>query len=172
MKEKYRSLSNDKLLIGISWKSINRDIGTAKSTFLEDWTSILSQGGCYFIDLQYGNTKSEVEKYVSDKNHILIYQDEEIDPLTDLDGFAAQVSALDLVISTSNTTAHLAGALGQDVWTLLRLVPSWRWMTQRTDTLWYPKMKLFRQLQLGNWSPVFNEVKQALENHMANDWKQ
>jgi len=172
MKEKYRSLSNDKLLIGISWKSINRDIGTAKSTFLEDWTSILSQGGCYFIDLQYGNTKSEVEKYVSDKNHILIYQDEEIDPLTDLDGFAAQVSALDLVISTSNTTAHLAGALGQNVWTLLRLVPSWRWLTQRTDTLWYPKMKLFRQLQLGNWLPVFNEVKQALENYMVNDWKQ
>ena len=124
MKEKYRSLSNDKMLIGISWKSINRDIGTAKSTFLEDWTSILSQGGCYFIDLQYGNTKSEVEKDVSDKSHILIYQDEEIDPLTDLDGFAAQVSALDLVISTSNTTAHLAGALGQNVWTLLRLVPS------------------------------------------------
>jgi len=172
LKGKYRSLSNDKLLIGISWKSINRDIGKTKSTLLEDWTSVLSQDGCYFINLQYGDTKSEIEEYVSDKKHISIYQDKEINPLTDLDGFAAQVSALDLVISTSNTTVHLAGALGQNVWTLLRLVPSWRWMTQRTDTLWYPKMRLFRQQQLGNWSHVFDEVKQTLENYIASDWKQ
>ena len=169
LRQKYKNLADDKLLVGISWKSTNRDIGKSKSTSLKDWTSILSQGDCYFVNLQYGDTKSEIEEYVSDKNNISIYQDEEINPLTDLDGFAAQVLALDLVISTSNTTVHIAGALGQSVWTLLRLVPSWRWMVQRDDTLWYPRMKLFRQHQLGDWSHVFDEVKQALKSYIANE---
>ena len=167
LRKKYRNVANDKLLVGISWRSTNRDAGKSKSTSLEDWTSILSQSGCYFISLQYGDTKSEIAEYVADKSNVLIYQDEEIDPLVDLDGFAAQVSALDLVISTSNTTVHVAGALGQNVWTLLRFVPSWRWMTDRDDTLWYPRMRLFRQHQLGNWSHVFDEVRQTLESHIA-----
>ena len=60
LRKKYRNVANDKLLVGISWRSTNRDAGKSKSTSLEDWTSILSQSGCYFISLQYGDTKSEV----------------------------------------------------------------------------------------------------------------
>ena len=100
---------------------------------------------------------------------LMIYQDEEIDSLQNLDDFAAQVSALDLVISTSNTTVHMAGALGKQVWTLLPYIPDWRWMLEREDTPWYPSMRLFRQSELGDWSRVFVQVRSNLERYIADN---
>ena len=100
---------------------------------------------------------------------LLLYQDEEIDSLRNLDDFAAQVSALDLVISTSNTTVHVAGALGKPVWTLLSYIPDWRWMLEREDTPWYPSMRLFRQRKAGDWSGVFVQVRSALEQYIVDN---
>ena len=100
---------------------------------------------------------------------LLLYQDEEIDSLRNLDDFAAQVSALDLVISTSNTTVHVAGALGKPVWTLLSYIPDWRWMLEREDTPWYPSMRLFRQREAGDWSGVFVQVRSALEQYIVDN---
>ncbi|HEY3579817.1 MAG TPA: hypothetical protein VGK82_04710 [Pyrinomonadaceae bacterium] len=62
--------------------------------------------------------------------------------------------ALDLVISVDTMTAHLAGALAQPVWTLLPFEPDWRWMRDRSDTPWYPTMRLFRQQREGDWNPI------------------
>ena len=76
--------------------------------------------------------------------------------------FAAQISALDLVISTSNTTVHMAGALGKRVWTLLPHIPDWRWTLDREEALWYPAMRLFRQSSIGDWQDVFKRVSHAL----------
>ncbi len=86
-----------------------------------------------------------------------------------MDDFAAQIAALDLVISTSNATVHMAGALGKKVWNLLRYMPSWRWMLNKRDTLWYPSMKLFRQNRIGNWLSTFAEVELALDQHLNDD---
>ena len=85
-----------------------------------------------------------------------------MDPLDNLDDFAAQISALDLVISTSNTTVHMAGALGKDVWTLLPHIPDWRWTLEMEESLWYPKMRLFRQIRIGDWEDVFQRVSYSL----------
>jgi ADP-heptose:LPS heptosyltransferase len=74
--------------------------------------------------------------------------------------------ALDLVISVDTMTAHLAGALGQNTWTLLPFEPDWRWMRARDDTPWYPTMRLFRQPREGDWSPIIDrltiELKKAV----------
>ena len=133
-----------------------------KNTTLENWAPILSQKDCFFINLQYGNTEQEIRKYCSSTG-TLIYTDQEINPLKNLDDFAAQISALDLVISISNTTVHMSGALGKKVWTLLPYVPDWRWMLKREDTPWYPNMKLFRQSQMHDWRDVFQRVSLSLE---------
>ncbi|MCS5613326.1 MAG: tetratricopeptide repeat protein, partial [Candidatus Poribacteria bacterium] len=133
LRDKYQQLESDKLLIGISWKSVNKDIGKLKSTFLTQWRDLLSQKDCLFINLQYGDVEEEINAFTA-QTGISIYQDRDIDSLKDLDGFAAQVSALDLIISTSNTTVHMAGALGNPVWTLLHYVPDWRWQLDRLDT--------------------------------------
>jgi len=172
IRKKYQELAKEKILIGISWKSTGIDQRQTyskkkKSTLLEHWQPVLAQRNCYFINLQYGNVKQELNEFQK-HNNLKIHQDEEIDSLSSLDDFAAQISALDLVISTSNTTVHLAGALGKQVWTLLPHIPDWRWTLEREDTLWYPKMRLFRQHRIGDWSDVFQQVKSALEQYLTN----
>ena len=170
IKKRYQKLAAGRLLVGISWKSagINQRRALLKSTILEDWASILLQQDCYFINLQYGDVKEELEQFHL-QTDLMIYQDVEIDSLGDLDDFAAQISALDLVISTSNTTMHMAGALGKQVWTLLPYIPGWRWMLEREDTPWYPSMRLFRQNELGTWSRAFDQVRSKLERYTANN---
>ena len=172
IRKKYQELAKEKILIGISWKSTGIDQRQTyskkkKSTLLEHWQPVLAQRNCYFINLQYGNVKQELNEFQK-HNNLKIHQDEEIDSLSSLDDFAAQISALDLVISTSNTTVHLAGALGKQVWTLLPHIPDWRWTLEREDTLWYPKMRLFRQHRIGDWSDVFQQIKLALEQYPTN----
>ena len=172
IRKKYQELAKEKILIGISWKStgINQRQTYSKkkkSTLLEHWQPVLAQRNYYFINLQYGNVKQELNEFQKHTD-LKIYQDEEIDSLSSLDDFAAQISALDLVISTSNTTVHLAGALGKQVWTLLPHIPDWRWTLEREDTLWYPRMRLFRQHRIGDWSKAFQQVKLALEQHPTN----
>ena len=75
---------------------------------------------------------------------------------------AQSICAMDLVISIDGMPAHLAGALGVPVWTLLPHDPDWRWMEDRTDSPWYPTMRLFRQGTPGEWSDVIDDVRQAL----------
>ena len=165
LRRKYQKLAGGKILIGISWKSTHNSAGKLKSTSLTNWESLLSQTGCFFVNLQYGDVKQELEEFTQ-QTGIEIYCDEEINSLESLDDFASQIAALDLIISTSNTTVHVAGALGKPVWTLLNYVPSWRWMIDRSDSLWYPSMVLFRQGCIGDWSSVFQSVHHCLKNFL------
>jgi hypothetical protein len=75
---------------------------------------------------------------------------------------AARMRALDLVIAVDTMTAHLAGALGLPVWTLLHDECDWRWMSERSDSPWYPTMLLFRQRAGGGWDSLIDDVIQAL----------
>jgi len=80
----------------------------------------------------------------------------------DLRELAARMLTLDLVISVDTVTAHLAGALGLPVWTVLPRDCDWRWMHERNDSPWYPTMRLFRQSRPGAWSDVLSELSSAL----------
>jgi len=75
---------------------------------------------------------------------------------------ASRIRELDLVIAADTMVAHLAGALGAPAWTLLHADCDWRWMERRTDSPWYPSMRLFRQPWPGQWEPVIEEVSMAL----------
>jgi hypothetical protein len=75
---------------------------------------------------------------------------------------AAVMTVLDLIVTSDTSIAHLAGALGCPVWVALRRVPDWRWMVDRADSPWYPSMRLFRQVQDGDWSTVFAAMAQSL----------
>ena len=74
---------------------------------------------------------------------------------------------LDLVITADTSVAHLAGALGVNVWVMLPYSPDWRWMYERTDSYWYPTMRLFRQKSLDNWESSFVQVVSELEKIVA-----
>ncbi len=77
---------------------------------------------------------------------------------------AGMMGALDLVLSVDSFPAHLAGALGRPVWTLLPAVADWRWMAGREDSPWYPTMRLLRQDHAGDWEPVAARVDAALRD--------
>ncbi|HEX8251952.1 MAG TPA: hypothetical protein VF846_02300, partial [Thermoanaerobaculia bacterium] len=90
---------------------------------------------------------------------------------------ARVMRALDLVITVDTMTAHLAGALGVPVFTLLAHEHDWRWMDERRDSPWYPTMRLFRQPRAGDWESVVEEVRYAVramsdetKKDSLNDW--
>jgi len=80
----------------------------------------------------------------------------------DLYNLARLMRGLDLVITVDTMAAHLAGALGVPVWTLLQRQADWRWLEGRDDSPWYPTMRLFRQERAGEWEPVVACVAAAL----------
>jgi tetratricopeptide (TPR) repeat protein len=82
--------------------------------------------------------------------------------LDDFADTAALIQALDLLITVDTSAAHAAGALGRPVWVLNRFDRCWRWMMDRTDTPWYPTMRLFTQTRFGVWDDVVAEVAAAL----------
>ena len=88
--------------------------------------------------------------------------------IRDFSDTAAFIENLDLVISVDTAVAHLAGALGKPVWTLIPFAPDWRWMLNREDSPWYPTMRLFRQPSPGDWGTVMENVSRALKELISN----
>ncbi len=82
--------------------------------------------------------------------------------LCDFAATAGLIGQLDLVITVDTAVAHLAGGLSKPVWLLLPFAPDYRWMLQRSDSPWYPTMRLFRQPTSGDWEAVIREVRRAL----------
>ncbi len=75
---------------------------------------------------------------------------------------AAVMANLDLLVTSDTAAAHLAGGLGVPVWLVLGKACEWRWMNDRTDSPWYPTMRLFRQSRQGDWSDVFHAMQREL----------
>jgi len=88
-----------------------------------------------------------------------------IDPAADMVDFsdtAALCAQLDLVISVDTSVAHLSGALGIPCWILVTHSADWRWLLGRSDCVWYPKTRIYRQLEAGNWDSALQAVARDL----------
>ena len=141
----------------------------AKSIDLRDWAPLLRQRGTTFVSLQYGNDAAHVQR-VRDELGVAIIDDPEIDQLRDLDGLAAQIVAMDHVVTISNTTAHFAGALGVPGTVLLPRDRGlhWYWFVDRPDCPWYPSLTLLRQRVSGQWGDVIASAAQRLTERRRN----
>ena len=84
--------------------------------------------------------------------------------LKDFSDTAAVIDLLDLVITVDTSVAHLAGAMGRQVWILLPYNSDWRWLLDRDDTPWYPTARLFRQDGTRSWDNVIVRVRDALQD--------
>lgn len=148
-------------LVGVCWRSRNAAFGGFKSTRLTDWAPILRVPGMLFVNLQYGDVAPEIAEAEAVTGTRVTCPG--IDLFDDLDGAAALVAALDLVITTGSTTAQLAGALGVPAWVLLSRGPGLMWYWGHDPcTPWYPAMRLFRQREPGDWNAPVAEAAAAL----------
>jgi len=156
-RERLKPVAGSRPVVGLSWNSWNAQFARGKSMTLRDWTPILRQINVCFVDLQYGQTDEEREG-------LAITHLPDLDLTADIDGVAALISACDLVITVSNTTAHLAGALGVPAWVMLPFghFQPWYWFSERTDSPWYPSVKLYRQSKFGDWPAVIARVTDDL----------
>ncbi|NQV82976.1 MAG: tetratricopeptide repeat protein [Rhodospirillales bacterium] len=159
LKQRYKGAKGVRL-VGITWNSVNKQVGDKKSLPLAALAPLAGIDGIVLVDLQYGDTKAERDAFTTATGTEIVH-DDTIYQMTDLDAFAAQVAAMDMVITVSNTTAHFSGALGVPTWVMLHPAPLPCWLLEREDSPWYPSVKLFRQVRPGDWSDVVSRV--ALE---------
>ena len=109
-----------------------------------------------YVCLQKDVTELERE-ILSEQNMYCFDQD-----IADFSDTAALCGLMDLVISIDTSAAHLAGAMGKPTWVLLPHLPDWRWLLDRSDSPWYPSMRLYRQEEMGAWAPVLQRLAQDL----------
>ncbi len=166
LRKKYKDLYGERRLIGFSWGTSSSFKQSARTIPVDQWKALLARDDCQFISLQYSTSGPVLAEYAQNLG-VSIGVDESIDAKNDLDGLAAQIAALDQVISIDNTTVHLAAALGQPVWTLLMKYPHWLWGLKGERSGWYPTMRLFRQHEQNDWTTALQEVEAELEAQLA-----
>jgi ADP-heptose:LPS heptosyltransferase len=160
-RERFRAHYNDgRRLIGLAWYTKNRSKGRDRSIDLSLFASLFARSDIRWVSLQYGDHDDLQSQAASANTPILI--DRSVNQFSDIDLFAAQIAALDMVVTIDNSTAHLAGALGVPALVLLPFVSDWRWLQAREDSPWYPTLRLFRQPEHGDWQSVMQRVQSAL----------
>lgn len=152
-----------RLLCGISWHSTNAAVGEFKSMALAELTALIALPGVKCIDLQYGDTTDE-RLALHKKTGLELARIDDVDNFHDIDALASLIDACDIVVSVSNTTVHLAGALGKPTLVMLphALGRIWYWHEHSDRSPWYPACRLFRQSAAGDWGPVFADVISAV----------
>ena len=151
-----------KKVIGISWKSFKSLNTTKKSMDLEQFGRMFDGLDVVLLNLQYGDVNEEIRAFTKGTG-IEVLQCSSVNLKEDLDGLGALIALCDLVVSTSNVTIHMAGALGKEAWVLLPFAANFWWLIERTDSLWYPTVKLYRQKSLQDWSEILKVVRSDLD---------
>ncbi|MGD0799990.1 MAG: tetratricopeptide repeat protein [Terracidiphilus sp.] len=158
-RERFRARYDDgRKLIGLAWHTRNQRTGRKRCIALEKFAPLFALPGIRWISLQYGDF-DDLEQQAAGAPIVI---DRSVDQFADMDRFAAQVAAMDQVITIDNSTAHLAGALGLPVWLMLPFAADWRWLDNRCDSPWYPTLRLFRQPKIGDWDAVVECVRCSL----------
>lgn len=150
-------------IVGIVWAgSRDHERDRSRSVPLELFLPLLSRAHARFASLQVGPAAADLARTGVDALVVNLAP-----RIRDFADTADLMAGIDLVISVDTATAHLAGALGRPVWTLLSYAPDWRWLLGRDDSPWYPTMRLFRQSSPGDWSSVLRQVDAALGEYLA-----
>jgi tetratricopeptide (TPR) repeat protein len=154
---KYR---DGRRLVGLAWHTNSAKTGRIRSIDLASLSPLFVQPGVRWVCLQYGDHDALAAEAAQARAPLLV--DRAVDQFVDIDRFAAQVAAMEMVVTIDNSTAHLAGALGVRVLLLLPFSADWRWLAEGDESLWYPSMRLFRQAKADDWESVMPEVREAL----------
>jgi tetratricopeptide (TPR) repeat protein len=155
--------ADGRLLVGLAWHTNSQKTGRSRCIDLGLLAPLWTLPDIQWVNLQYGD-HGELEDQAAAAGAPRVVGST-VDKFAQIDLFAAQVAAMDLVITIDNSTAHLAGALGVPVWVLLPFARDWRWLQDCENSPWYPTMRLFRQRERDNWQSVVEKVRDALLVH-------
>ena len=155
------------IICGLSWRSKREVIGSYKSLSLLKLTSLFNLKNIKFINLQYGDVSEEVEE-VQKVLGIKIHINPNLDPTNDIDGLVSQINMCDMVVTTSNVTAHLAGAIGKKGVVLLPYSRGkiWYWHKGEGPSLWYPSLHLISQNKIDDWSECVDGATRWVKENM------
>ena len=160
---KQKIKKNKKNICGIAWMSKNKEFGEEKSLSLTQLLPILSLPNTIFINLQYGETSKEI-KDILDQHGIEIISIDEIDNFNDIDALASLIEACDYIVTSSNVTAHIAGALNKKTYLLLPYAYGkiWYWGENDTHSLWYPSIEIYRNTNSNSWEKPIADLSERL----------
>lgn len=160
---KNKLISNGIKVCGLSWKSLNLDIGNDKSIPLQEFIPILKLSGFTFINIQYDIPNLFTARN-SETENMGIKSIDNIDIYNDIDATASLIQACDIIVTCSNTTAHIAGALNKLTVLILPYASGkfWYWQDESGKSIWYPSIKVFHQSLPDNWEAPINEVTNYL----------
>jgi tetratricopeptide (TPR) repeat protein len=156
-------LGDDGFKIGICWQGRMLPYAPLldRSCALSEFSFLARIPGVRLISLQKASETETLRDVRAGMKVEILGPEFDAGPDAFLDT-AAVMETLDLVISVDSAIAHLAGALARPTWVLLKYVSDWRWLIERSDSPWYPTMRLFRQTQPGDWRSAFAAVETAL----------
>jgi hypothetical protein len=146
------------LRVGLAWSGNAQHANDHNRSLPFHLLTRLFGTDCQFVSLQKEYRDADLEALNTSR---ILRMDAHLHDFTDT---AALCSLMDVVIAVDTSIAHLAGALGKPLWVMLPHVADWRWLTQRSDSPWYPSARLFRQCGKGDWAGVVEKVTQALED--------
>ena len=154
----------DNKVFGISWLSLNKELGHFKSIKLEDLLPIFNINNVTFVSLQYTNEDLEIKNF-NNFYGTNILNIKNIDKFNDIDSLISLISDCRLIITTSNVTAHLAGALGIKAYVLVPFGRGkiWYWSDQDQKSLWYPSIKIFNQSPNGSWKDAILNIEKEIK---------
>jgi Flp pilus assembly protein TadD len=163
-------ITEKKIICGVAWKSVSDKVGADKSTNLRELEPILNLKNISLIDLQYGDTREEREA-LKKRNGININKVNDIDNFSNIDGLASLIDACDFIVTISNVTAHIAGALGKKVFLMVPYSKGrcWYWHDGLKQSLWYPSIQIFSQTEMGDWSVAIDEIKEKILKEIAHE---
>jgi hypothetical protein len=148
--------------IGIAWQgNPYATVDEGRSMPLEQFVPLSRVEGIRLISLQKHHGLDQLARLPPDVRIETLGDDFDNGPDAFVDT-AAVMANLDLIITSDTSIAHLAGALGRPTWVALKYVPDWRWLLDRSDSPWYPTLRLFRQPEGQNWKAVFTEIEREL----------
>ena len=147
-------------LVGITWRSVAPTTGGRRTIPPALWLDIARVPGVALVSLQYGVTDEDLAAFADAGIEVDVSHG--VEPVQELDGLAALVAAMDLVVCPTNNTVHFAGALSMPCWVLLPTRPDWRWGLAGRGSLWYPRTRVYRQQSDDDWPPVLAEVAEDL----------
>lgn len=147
--------------IGICWQGNPGLLDRGRSFPVSCFAGIARLPGVRLINLHKGEGLAQLSSPPEGLHVETLGDDFDAGPDAFVDS-AAVMTLCDLVITSDTAVAHLAGALGVRTWVALKFAPDWRWQVDRTDSPWYPTVRLFRQRSRGDWQPVFREIETEL----------